>query len=112
MLPPQDRGNNPNSNNPQAPGTPRQPRREVIQDVYDDQNYTLARPSTCPTERFGALENATLENKPTRKDGIFQKKNMKIAAVVLICFVIVGGAVPVAILLTNNTGITNIFYFI
>ena len=112
VIAPQDRGHNPTSNELQTPERPRQSPRQVIQDEYDEDHYSIARPSTCPTERHGVLQNATLENQPTRKEGMFTNKNMKIAAVVLVCIVIIGGAIPLTILLTDQQGITNIFYFI
>ena len=105
VLPPQNRGNNTNSNEPQPSTTPQRSPRQVIQDEYDEDHYTLARPTTCQTKSHGVLQNATLENKPTRKDGMFQNKSVKIAAVVIVCIVIVGGLVPLAVVLTHHKGI-------
>ena len=105
VLPPQNRGNNTNSNEPQASKTPRRPPKQVVQDEYDDDHYTLARPTTCPTKSHGVLQNATLANKPTRKDGMFRNKNVKIAAVVIVCVLIAGGLVPLVLVLTQHKGI-------
>ena len=98
VLAPHDRGHNPTRIELQTPERPRQLPRQVIQDEYDEDHYSIARPSTCPTERHGVLQNATLENQPTRKEGMFRKKNMKIAAVVLVCIVIIGGSIPLTII--------------
>jgi len=116
VLPPQDGVNNPTSNYSdyrlQTSEIPRPSHRNVVQDEYDEDHYSIARPSTCQTERYGVLQNATSENKPTRKEGMFNKQNMKIAALVFIPFITIGVVVTLAIVLTDQKGITNIFYFI
>ena len=112
VLPPEDTGNDPNSNGPQTPETQRQGHRQVTQDEYDDGHYSLARPNTCPTKSHGVLQKAPSENKPTPKEGLLQIKNVKIAVGVIIFLIVVGGVIPLVIILTHNTGITNIFSFI
>ena len=112
VLPPNDIGNNPNRSEPQTPEAPRQSHRQVIEDEYDENHYSLARPNDCPTERHGAPQHPTLETKPPRKEGMFNKKNAKIGAVVVACVVMVGGLEAMAIVLTDQTGIANIFYFV
>ena len=100
VLSPQDLGKNLNTNEHQ---TPKRSHPRVIQDEYDDEHYTLARPNNCPTERYGVLQNATFETKPTRKDGMFKKKSVRVAAVAIVCLIIVGGVLPLAIVLTPHT---------
>ena len=112
VLSPQDLGHNRNANEHQTPEPPTRSHPRVIQDEYDDDHYSLARSSNCPTERHGVAQNPTFENKPTRKDGMFKKKSVRIALVAMVCLVIVGGVLPLAIVLTPHTGIANILYLI
>ena len=112
ILPPSETENDPNSNGLQTPETPRQTQRQVIQDDYDDGLYSLARPSTCPTKSHGVLQKAPSENKPTPKEGLLQKKNVRIAAGVILFLIVVGGVLPLVVDLTNYAGITNIISFI
>jgi hypothetical protein len=112
VLAPEGTRNDPNSNRPQTPQTPRQTIRPIIEDDYDDDgHYSLARPGTCPTQGHSVLQRAPPEIKPTLKKGFLQKKSVKIASGVILFVIIAGGAAG-AIVLTHQTGITNLFYFI
>ena len=112
VLAPPDTVNTPTINEPRTPETSSRSNREVFQDQLDEDNYSLAQPNNCPTERFGAHQNITLESKPIRKDGRFQKKHIKVAAAVLVSVLLGGGVLTLAVVLTLQSGITNIFYFI
>ena len=113
VLPPKNRGKVPNSNRSGTPETTRQTQREVIQDEYDnDGHYSIARPNNCPTKKHGVLQKAASEKMPAPKEGFLQKKNVKIAAGVIAFLIIVGGILPLIILLTRHKGITHRFSFI
>ena len=103
VLSPEDLRKNLDTNEHQTPPRSRPP---VIHE-FDD-NYTLADPSNCPTEKHGVAQNATIENKPN-SNWMFR---LRFAAITIVCVVIVGGVLPLGVFLTPHTGIANIFYLI
>jgi hypothetical protein len=109
VLAPEGTGNDPNGNLPETTQTPRQTIPPIIEDDCDDDgHYSLARPGTCPTQGHGVLQIATPEIKPKPKEGFLEKKSVKISAGVVL-FVLIAGGVAGAIVLTHQTGITNVF---
>ena len=109
VLPPQTGGHNLYTNEPTIATSSRQTKAKVIQDEYDEDNYTLARTSTCPNKINGVLKDVTSESKPNTKEGISRKKDITIA-ILLVCVLIIVGGLTVAVVLAYQTGIIFVIF--
>lgn len=79
---------------------PRQTRRGVVQDLYDEDHYAIANVNACPTREFGVLRDPSNDEKsqtgPRGKTSIVTKKNMTIFG--LIIFLMIVGAISVTMM--------------
>ena len=99
VLPPQDRKPIKSQQNV----SPRQKRKEKVEDIYDAEHYSLANPTNCVTQHAGVLEEKS-EVKKSESEGkkrLVTKSRLKIFG--LIVFLVCLGGIS-AVILTLFTG--------
>ena len=104
VLPTQSRGNHVYTIEANTTANTRRTHMRVIQDEYDDDHYTLARPTTCPTKVHGNLKGPKSENKSNTKEGVGRKKGITIA-ILVVCLLAIAGGLTVAVVLLYRAGI-------
>ena len=69
-----------------------QSRKKVIQDVYDEDGYTLARPDSYDVEETNLQRNTSKQEETNQLEGVRKKKIAQIV-IVIICTCIAGGII-------------------
>ena len=86
-----------------------QSRKKVIQDVYDENGYTLARPYSNAVEETNVPRNIATQKNSNQTEGSRKKKIVLIVVGIIFCCIIGGVVAGISIFALGNTLCTKNF---